>query len=233
MEKDITGEYKEKGDYHKELDKNWKYLPIYLEKIREINEILMKSKNSKILDAGCGEGVLVDRYKKKGFNITGLDLNYSSENVKKGNIQKMPFKDEEFDLVLCLDVLEHINISEHPKVMKELNRVTKTRGKIIFGLPNLAHFASRISFLFTGNLLRTSEIERHVGDRPINEFIGLMKKNKLKIKKRIGIFPTFPLISIFTLKMPSKSLFLHKIYNKLFPYPNWCFENIIIAEKFR
>ena len=231
MAKNISGEYEIKGDYHKKLDKNWKYLPIYLEKMNIINRILVRFKNAKILDAGCGEGVLVDKYRKKGFNILGLDLNYSSKHIKKGNIKKMPFKNQEFDLVLCLDVLEHSNISDHEKMIKELERVTKKNGFIIFGLPNLAHFGSRISFLFTGNLLRTSEVERHMGDRPIKEFIKLIKKKNLKIIKRIGIFPTFPIISLLTIRMPSKSLFLHKIYNSLFAYPNWCFENIILTKK--
>lgn len=231
MKKKVYGEYKTKGDYHIKLDKNWKYFPIYIEKIKIIDKILKKFKNMKILDAGCGEGALVEKYKEKNFNIVGLDLNYSSAHVKRGDIQKMPFKNDEFDVVLCLDVLEHINISEHKSIIDELYRVTKKEGVIIFSLPNLAHFASRISFLFTGRLLRTSEIERHVGDRPIKEFIDLIKNQKLKVLKRIGIFPTFPIISIITIKNPSQSLFLHKIYNKFFAYPNWCFENMIITKK--
>ena len=231
MVKKSYGEYKTKGNYHKRLDKNWKYLPVYLEKIKRIEKILKSFKNKKILDAGCGEGVLVEKYRKKGFNIIGLDLNYSSEYIKKRDIKKTGFKDKEFDVVLCLDVLEHINISEHETVIEELYRITKRKGLIIFSLPNLAHFASRISFLFTGNLLRTSEIERHIGDRPIKEFISLIKDKNLKIIKRTGLFPTFPIISITTLLSPSKSVILHKIYNKLFAYPNWCFENIITTKK--
>ena len=196
-----------------------------------INKVLEKFGNAKILDAGCGEGVLVEKYREKGFDIIGLDLNYSSEYVKNGDITKMPFEEEEFDLVLCLDVLEHINISDHEKVSDELRRVTKRGGLIIFGLPNLSHFASRISFFLTGNLSRTSDIERHIGDRPIKEFINLIKSKNLKILKRIGLFPTFPIITLFTIKAPSKSLPMHRIYNKVFPFPNLCFENIIITKK--
>jgi len=226
----ISGEYSKKGDYHKKLDKNWPYFPVYVEKMNKIEEIMRKHKYSKILDAGCGEGVLVEKYKKKGYNIKGLDANYSSELVIKGDIKDIPFKDNEFDLVLCLDVLEHMNFSEHESAIKEIKRVVKKGGYIVFGLPNLAHFASRLSFLFTGRLIRTSEIERHKGDRPIKEFLDLMKKNNLKIIKRIGLFPTFPIISFITLKTPSKSLFLHRIYNKIFQFPNFCFENLIILK---
>lgn len=226
-----TGEYKIKGDYHKEPDKNWKYLPVYIEKMKVINKILEKFENAKILDAGCGEGVLVEKYREKGFNIIGLDLNYSSEHVKNGDISKMPFEDREFDLVLCLDVLEHISISDHEKATDELYRVTKTGGLIIFAIPNLSHFASRISFFFTGSFSRTSEVERHIGDRPIKEFISLIESKKLKILKRIGLFPTFPIISLLTIKAPSKALSAHRMYNKIFPFPNLCFENIITTKK--
>lgn len=228
--KEVEGEYKIKGEYHRELDKNWSYYPVYLEKIREINTILKKFKNIKILDAGCGEGVLVDKYRKKGYDITGLDLNYSSKFVKKGDIKQMPFKDNEFDLALCLDVLEHMNVLEQEKAILELRRVVKDKGIIIFSLPNLAHFASRLSFLLTGNFIRTSEIERHKGDRPIKEYLKIMKKNDLEIIARKGIFPTFPIISLMTIKYPSKSLFLHKIYNKILSFPGICFENIITVK---
>lgn len=91
MANKVSGEYKTKGEYHRKLDKNWKYLPVYLEKMRVMDEILRKAKDAKILDAGCGEGLLVEKYRKRGFDILGLDINYSSKYVKKGDIKKMPF----------------------------------------------------------------------------------------------------------------------------------------------
>ena len=228
----LEGEYKEKGKYHQELDRNWKYLPVYLVKMKVIEGILRKFSHSKILDAGCGEGILVEKYRSKGFDITGFDFNYSSKYVKNGDIRAIPFKNQEFGVVLCLDVLEHINLSDQEKAIDELIRVTKNKGVIIFGLPNLAHFVSRISFLLTGHLLRTSAAERHIGDRPINEFINLLRLKKLIITQRIGLFPTFPLISLWTKYSPSSSIFLHRIYNKIFRFPGLCFENIIVTNKF-
>jgi len=227
----VSGEYRIKGEYHKQLDPNWIYYPIYIEKMKRIDELMQNKKNFKILDAGCGEGALVVRYRKKGYDIKGFDLNYSSKYIKKGDITRIPFSNEKFDLVLCLDVLEHIEFEKQKEAIKELNRVLRKKGTLILGVPNLANFISRISFLLTGKLIRTSDIYRHKGDRPINEFIQLLKKNNFKIKKRVGLFPTFPLISILTKKIPSKVLILHKIYNFLLGYPNWCFENIIVCEK--
>ena len=172
-----TGEYAVKGDYHRKLNKNWKYLPIYLAKMKFVEGFISKiDKTKRILDLGCGEGVLVEKFRKKGYNIVGMDLNYDSEHVIKGNIMDTKLDSSSFDVVLCLDVLEHLNFEEQELAIKEANRVIKPNGTFLLTLPNLAHFASRLSFLLTGNLIRTSKIDRHKGDRPINEYIKLINK---------------------------------------------------------
>ena len=226
------GEYAEKGDYHKDPDKNWKYYPIYAEKLSFVKKYLSKiSKKKKILDAGCGEGVIVEEFKKKGYDITGFDYNYSSKNVFKGDIRNMNFKNNSFDIVLALDIIEHLNFEEQELAIAELKRVLKRKGRILLAIPNLAHFASRISFLFLGKLLRTSSIERHKGDRPIKEYLELLKKHGLKIIRRKGLFPTMPISSILTFLFPLKVVWLHRILNKFLAYPNWCFLNIIELKK--
>lgn len=225
------GEYAERGDYHKKLDKNWPYYSIYLLKIDFVDKFLFNfPKNKKILDIGCGEGVLVEDLRKKGYDIIGLDLNYESDFVIKGDITNTNFKTNYFDLILCLDVIEHLNFDEQERAFKEIHRILKPGGVLLSAIPNLAHLASRISFLLTGKLLRTSTIERHKGDRPIKEYINLIEKYFIIIKRK-GIFPTFPISSILTLKFPSKVVFLHKFLNRFFAYPNWCFLNVFICKK--
>lgn len=190
------------------------------------------SKQSKILDAGCGEGILVEKYRKEGYDIIGLDLSYSSEYVLRGDIIKMPFKDREFDVVLCLDIIEHLNFKEQEKALNEVNRVLNNDGSVILAISNLVHIASRISFLFTGKLIRTSTIERDKGDRPIGEYLTMLNELDFKIVGRKGIFPTFPLSSLLTYLFPSRVLFLHKSLRiSFFSYPNLCFLNIIICKK--
>jgi 2-polyprenyl-3-methyl-5-hydroxy-6-metoxy-1,4-benzoquinol methylase len=227
-----SGEYSLKGDYHKKIDKAWHYFPVFVFKMKEI-EIFFKSipKSAKILDLGCGEGYLVEKYQKMGYDITGLDINYSSEYVRKGDIRATRFEDDSFDIILCLDVIEHLHFSDQSLALKEIYRILKKDGIALLALPNLAHFASRISFLCTGSLLRTSKIERHPGDRPINEYIKEIKENHFFIVKRTGIFPTLVLSSILTWYFPQRVIWLHKIINKLFAYPNWCFLNLIHCKK--
>ena len=73
-------EYAKKGNYHKNLDPNWSYTPTYLKKIDFTSKFLSKlPKKTRILDAGCGEGVLVEEFRLKGYLIEGIDLNYESE----------------------------------------------------------------------------------------------------------------------------------------------------------
>jgi len=225
------GEYFEKGNYHRILNKNWPYYPIYIAKMEFIRNYLLNfDKNKKILDAGCGEGILVEEFRNKGYDIIGLDLTYESNFVIKADITNTDLVSNSFNLILCLDVIEHLNFDEQEKAIMEIFRILKNKGILLISIPNLAHFASRLSFLLTGELLRTSNITRHKGDRPIKEYIRLLKKY-FHIIERKGIFPTFPISSILTYKFPSKVIYLHKFLNKYFAYANWCFLNMVICKK--
>jgi SAM-dependent methyltransferase len=226
-----VNEYAKRGDYHKSLDVNWPYYPIYLAKLDFVNKYISEfPKEKNILDLGCGEGVLVEQFRKKEYNIIGMDLNYSSDFVIKGDITDTKLESDSYDLVLCLDVIEHLNFSDQEKALKEIQRILNPDGTLLATIPNLAHFASRLSFLLTGRLFRTSKIERHIGDRPIDEYIELINKH-FTIVQRKGIFPTFPISAFLTYKFPSKVLLLHRVLNRAFARPNWCFLNIFICSK--
>lgn len=226
-----SGEYELYGDYHIQLDPNWPYLPVYLYKIALVRNYLeLCSATEKILDAGCGEGVLVREYRERGYDILGMDLNYASEVVMQGSILATGFEDGRFDRVLCLDVLEHLSFSDQELALAEFARILKPEGKLLLSVPNLAHLASRLSFLLTGKLVRTSQIERHPGDRPIKEYTQMIEEH-FRIISRTGIFPTFPLLSLLTLKIPSRVIGLHRLYNRLFAFPNWCFVNLCFCER--
>lgn len=226
------GEYLIKGDYHKNLDKNWRFYPVYLAKIKLVENFLEEQgRNKKILDLGCGEGALVERFRARGYDIIGVDLNYESEAVRKKNITSTGLEDASFDIILCLDVIEHLSFADQQKALDEIKRLLKGGALAVLTIPNLAHLASRLAFLFFGRLIRTSEIERHVGDRPICEYLKMLKKRNLMVYRRQGIFPTFPLISLLTYYFPSKVVWWHKVLNKFFAYPNWCFLNFIVCRK--
>jgi SAM-dependent methyltransferase len=225
------GEYAHRGDYHVNPEKDWPYLPVYLEKMSIARDFLDACKpGDTIYDMGCGEGVLVNEYRGKGYQITGMDLNYSSEFILQRDFLESGIPDNSVDVIICLDVIEHLIFSNQARALAEFARMLKPGGRALITVPNLAHLASRISFFFTGKLVRTSSIDRHPGDRPVAEYIKMLREHFV-IDHRKGVFPTFPLLSIFTVIMPSNVIWLHKLYNRLLGYPNWCFLNVFYLEK--
>jgi len=87
-------------------------------------------KNSKILDLGCGTGV-VSKYLNEnlGVKITGCDIkNYLQHDmpfVKIKNNGNLPFKTNSFDVVMLNDVLHHVEKPEQINLIKEALRVGK------------------------------------------------------------------------------------------------------------
>jgi 2-polyprenyl-3-methyl-5-hydroxy-6-metoxy-1,4-benzoquinol methylase len=76
-----------------------------------------------------------------------MDLNYSSKLIFKGNILTTPFADENFDVIINLDVLEHMIFPQQESAVREFARILKPGGNFFVSIPNLAHLLSRISFL--------------------------------------------------------------------------------------
>ena len=80
---------------------------------------------ARVLDIGCGTGVYLDAFD----DGVGIDLNLNEKQLKEDRFiqsditQKLPFRENEFDIALLLDVLEHLEKPE--EVLKEVHRVTR------------------------------------------------------------------------------------------------------------
>jgi len=108
-----------------------------------------------ILDAGCGHGnIVVDEFRKNIKKAVGIDFNKEAtsknvclDEIVIGDLEKMPFSSESFDVVLSLWVLEHL---ENPlKVLSEIYRVLKPGGAFFFVTPYGAPRASAWYHLVT------------------------------------------------------------------------------------
>ncbi|MFA5136539.1 MAG: class I SAM-dependent methyltransferase [Patescibacteria group bacterium] len=100
-------------------------------------------KNDVVLDFGCGhQAYLLDHIKhtiKKGI---GLDYDAEPRKIGK-NIEirkfnfkgKLPFLDKTFDTVFLLAVIEHIEITQTPKLFRECCRILTPHGKIVLTTP--------------------------------------------------------------------------------------------------
>ena len=103
----------------------------------------IKSKNARILDYGCGSGIITSKLSAKGFNVIGVDISnvnikVCKENTRKKRIknvkfyamdcEKTKFPENYFDIIVCHSILHHLNIE---KAFQELRRILKPAGKII------------------------------------------------------------------------------------------------------
>jgi ubiquinone/menaquinone biosynthesis C-methylase UbiE len=96
----------------------------------------------KLADIGCGNGFLLRKIKKihPAINLYGFDIKKENNAIeyeyRKGVIEKLPYPDRFFDIVICSHVLEHIvNIDS---AISELKRITKT--KLIIVVPCQRYF---------------------------------------------------------------------------------------------
>jgi len=94
-----------------------------------------------ILDIGCGTGIVAKELEKYG-TVYGVDksriaVDYCRkrglDNIIESNAVSLPFEDAAFDLILCLDVLEHISNEED--AVSEILRVLKKDGLVIVNVP--------------------------------------------------------------------------------------------------
>lgn len=225
------GEYAARGDYHRAPDPDWDYYPTYLAKLDAVRRWLdALPASARVLDAGCGEGVLVDEYAGR-LAIEGIDPNYASDRVTTGSLTALPYDDAAFDRALCLDVLEHLTFEDQPRALAELHRVLKPGGELLVSIPNLAHLQSRVHFLLTGRLIRTASEIKHPGDRPAEDYVALARRAGFTLVARRGIFPTVPVLTRLIRRHPRRLQPLHRLLTRLLPVPGWCFLNLLTLRK--
>lgn len=94
-----------------------------------------------VLDVGCGTGALMKELEQYA-EVTGVDMSSTAvqycksrglDRVYQGTLPNLPFEDSMFDVVLALDVLEHVQ--DDLSATKELQRVLKPGGTAIIFVP--------------------------------------------------------------------------------------------------
>jgi SAM-dependent methyltransferase len=103
--------------------------------IRDIKDAINHYAKGDLLDLGCGNKPYQSLYESKTRTQTGCDVIQSDKNRVDVicPVTNLKFHDEQFDTILCTQVLEHV--FEHDKMMSEIYRVLKPGGHIILTVP--------------------------------------------------------------------------------------------------
>ena|GEM_PF-2752617 len=97
----------------------------------------------KILDVGCGHGMMMEHFRRSGNQVYGIDITSQSiqHNLLQGltaleaDARRIPFKDGTFDLVYSLGVIEHFDDTQ--TALHEQVRVCKPGGCVVAVVPIL------------------------------------------------------------------------------------------------
>jgi len=122
------------------------------QKIRILRNVFRKYKNKSdlfIVDIGgtiSYYSILDSIFDSKNFFILNNCIDVLGNKSIHGDACCLPFKDSSIDIVLSLDLIEHL--ASPDDFLSESVRVLKNNGMLIISTPNLSDFYSRIAFLF-------------------------------------------------------------------------------------
>jgi SAM-dependent methyltransferase len=139
-------------------DLEWTYGAVALsrgETHDKVIEMMGKEPRGKVLDVPTGTGILADRLKRMGFEVSCCDINpsyFSAPDLKVevGDLNhSIPYGDHSFDYLISIDGIEH---TENPSnAIREFARVLRKGGKIFLTTANFLNIERRLRFLFRGS----------------------------------------------------------------------------------
>ena len=82
----------------------------------------------RVLDVGCGGKPYLPYFEPHADSYVGVDIGNPAADIE-GSVEALPVDDRSFDLVLCTQVLEHVE--DPPQAVRELHRVTAPGGRVL------------------------------------------------------------------------------------------------------
>jgi len=204
----------------------------FIVKRKIVNDNLPKnSKRLKLLDVGCGTGMVLYDLKSRGYDTYGLDIMPAAlkfckarglKNLFKGSVIKMPFKSEFFDIVTCLDVLYHKQIKDDNEAIREIYRVLKPDGLLILTDAACPAMHSR------------HDIAAHVRERYTKKEICRKLSDCGFIIKKSSYFNTFLFPFVFVMRkidnLINKNKPVSSDIDNISPFVNKFFKSIFLLE---
>lgn len=180
----------------------------YWHQIREISDFRPES----VLVIGKGSGLVSEYLKLIGIKTITLDIDESLKPNVAASVLNMPFSDNEFDVVLCAQVLEHLPYEDFSQALSEIKRVAKAGAvislphfgpaiRILLKLPLFLEIKFMIKLPYPKKHIFKGEHYWEIGKRgyPLNKIKTEIKKSGLIVMNDYLVFEN-PLHHFFILK---------------------------------
>tara|TARA_B100000035_G_scaffold314227_1_gene329925 strand:+ start:903 stop:1631 length:729 start_codon:yes stop_codon:yes gene_type:complete len=184
-----------------------KFNPIRISYIKEniINSFNITNKKKplnkvKILDIGCGGGLLSEPMSRLGANVTGIDASIKNISVAKIHAKKSNLKirylcsspenlkiKSKFDVILNMEIIEHVdNVSFF---LKSCTKLLKKNGIMFVATLNKTLKSYLFAIIGAEYILGWLPIGTHQWEKFVqpNELIDILTKNNLKLDKLDGV----------------------------------------------
>lgn len=125
--------------------------------IKAVTEALadIPSEGKSLLDVSCKEGDVLQALYPRGFHLRGTNFEPSGPSLPDipidygvSLLQRLPYEDASFDVVLLVEVIEHLE--NHRMALGELARILKPNGVLVLTTPNIMRLNSRLHFFWSG-----------------------------------------------------------------------------------
>jgi ubiquinone/menaquinone biosynthesis C-methylase UbiE len=183
-------DWTKKNKYNQDMI-NWKYTAPQ-ETVLVLKKYALNNK-CKILDAGCGTGLVGIELKKCGYsNIDGVDFSQNMldlipqgiyKKIEKVDLNKLlKFKDNMYDVIMCVGTFTYGHVK--PQALDELIRITKNKGVICFtineGIYEEYGFDNKIKELTNNKLWNVKEFSKsdYIVNKDVNAWLCLSEITK-------------------------------------------------------
>ena len=154
----------------------------------------------KILDIGCGGGLIAEPMRRLGANITGIDASEKNIKIAKAHLKKNKLKinykcaspenlnqKEAFDVILNLEIIEHVEDVE--LFLEKSSKLLKKDGLMFVATINKTLKSYLFAIIGAEYILRWLPIGTHEWEKFVepSKLILLGEQNQLKLKKIDGI----------------------------------------------
>jgi len=168
---------------------------VHLNRLKNIVKTMPNQDNLNILDAGCGEGHLLQMLEKKnqhnnyyGIDLTSEALARARERCPKMNfiqadLSKIEIENNFFDFIVCTETLEHVDA--YQDVINEFKRILKPGGQLVITFPN--EFWWTVSrFLLGRRPIRVPDHINFFSPKKIKSYVNL------SVEKSLGLPFSWP-----------------------------------------